>query len=422
MSPFFRTLLRGALASLLVFTTTSGAGAIEIYSNEEAGTNLQVGGFFQPYVRYLQPLCVPAVNPNADGEFPCTADALQSPSGFGMTRGRLSVEGRAHNISSFKFEIESIPQLILLEAQMNTRIVPGLTWRLGRYRVPYSGQELVSESRLSMDRAEIIRATPGRQLGTSLRTELHEFVRTLPRGFLTLEFGVFNGESDKARSPVNNIDNGFLWGGRLEVAPLGANPSRLEGDMRSADERRQFEVIVGGNFSHVDNQVEVYEEDFFGADLTLRYGGAFLYAEYMRANRNFLTQQAGVDRYAEGWNVQAGSFLPGHAYLRQHVEVVGRVEYFDPQTAAFPEDADQILPNSPGGGPASQREQGQYNIIGGVNWFLRGHDLKIQASYTHRIASEDWRGSVVDPISGIGNAAGKDDTDDSFLLQVTYRF
>jgi hypothetical protein len=408
--------IRSLAAGLLLFIAPVSANAIEIYSDEETGTDLNIGGFMQPYYRWQQDLCVPSTNADEDGNFPCTANGEESPSGFGLSRARFQFGGHAFDFASFLLVVESIPSLQLLEAQINTTITPGLIWRLGRYRVPYSGQELVSESRLSMDRAEIIRATPGRQLGSSLRLQLADMVDTLPSGFLNAEVGVFNGESDKARSPVNNIDDGYLVGGRLEVAPLGAESTRYEADLRPLNERNRPQFIVGGGYSYTYQQQEAYIQAVYGADLTVKYQGAYFYAEYMRNNQNYNTD---VDRYAEGYNLQVGYMIPA-PYLRDHIEVVGRYEYFDPVQPAFSdnaEDVETLRPSAPGGGAATSRLQGQNTWIGGVNWYVKGnHDFKVQANYTHRIASEDWRGSAAQ------DAIPADDTDDTFLLQVTYRF
>jgi hypothetical protein len=406
-----RNLLRSL--ALLAVLMPAQAGAIEIYSDEATGTDLSIGGFMQPYYRWLQDLCVPNTAP--DSTFPCTANGEESPSGFGLTRARFQFGGHAIERAEFLLIVESIPSLQLLEAQINTTIIDGLIWRIGRYRVPYSGQELVSESRLGMDRAEIIRSTPGRQLGSSLRLELADMVDTLPNGFLNAEFGIFNGESDKARSPVNNIDDGFLAGGRLEVAPLGVEHHREEGDLRPVSDRDELEVIVGGGYSYTYAQQEGYVEAVFGGDLTVKYQGAFLYAEYMKANRNYNEQ---ADRFAEGYNVQLGYMIPA-PWFRDHIEIVGRYEYYDPTQPVRndPTDIEALTPSGAGGGPASSRQQGQYNYIGGINWFIDGsHDFKLQASYTHRVASEEWTGSRRN--AGID----KDETDDSFLAQLTYRF
>ncbi len=405
--------IRSLAAGLLLTLAPVTANAIEIFSDEESGTDLNIGGFMQPYYRWLQDLCVPSTRADENGNFPCTATGEESPSGFGLTRARFQFGGHAFDFASFLLVVESIPSLQLLEAQINTTITPGLVWRLGRYRVPYSGQELVSESRLSMDRAEIIRSTPGRQLGSSLRLQLADMVDTLPTGFLNAEVGVFNGESDKARSPVNNIDDGYLVGGRLEVAPLGAERTRTEADLRPLSERNRPQVIVGGGYSYTYQQQEAYVQAVFGADITVKYQGAFLYAEFMRNNQNYNELP---DRYAEGFNVQFGYMIPA-PWANEHLEIVGIYEHYDPKVAVNEVDEATLQPSAPGGGPASTRQQGQNTVIGGLNWYVKGnHDFKVQANYTHRRASEDWRGSADED----GIAA--DDSDDSFLLQVTYRF
>jgi hypothetical protein len=416
--------LRRLLAASVLFAPiallATDASAIELFSDEETGNSLKLTGFFQPYFRNVQDMCVGQTLP--DGTVQCTASSTSSTTGFGMTRARLGVEGTMFGFTAFKFELESIPQVAILEAQMNTRIVEGLVWRFGRYRVPYSGQELVSESRLAMDRAEVIRSTPGRQLGTSLRMELDPFVESLPEGFLNIEFGVFNGESDKARQPVNNIDDTFLYGGRVEISPFGAPSSRMEGDLRPLEERSQPILHIGGGWNTNVDQTANFEEDIYGADITFRWQGLFVYGEYMRANRNYRTLQAGVDRYAEGWNAQFGYMIPA-PYLRNHLEIVGRVEYYDPETAAFGSDRVGLLPRGPGGGPASSlRLQGQQNYTGGINWYFSGHDLKLQVNYTHRRATEDWAGSYSPPDSTEPNNVERDDKDDTLLIQATYRF
>jgi hypothetical protein len=417
--------LRHLLAASVLFAPlallATEATAIEIFSDEDSGNSLKLTGFFQPYFRQVQDMCVRQVVSNPDDptvfSTECAASSTASTTGFGMTRARLGVEGSMFGFTTYKFELESIPQVSILEAQLNARIVDGLTWRLGRYRVPYSGQELVSESRLAMDRAEIIRSTPGRQLGTSMRFELHPFVPALPDGFMNVEFGVFNGESDKARQPVNNIDDTFLYGGRAEISPFGAPASRMEGDLRPLDERRHPVLHAGGGWTSNVDQTANFEEMIYGFDLTFRWHGLFLYGEYMRANRNYRTLQAGVDRYALGWNAQFGYMIPA-PYLRNHLELVGRVEFYDPETAAFPDDVEGLLARGPGGGPASSlRLQGQRNYTAGLNWYFSGHDFKLQVNYTHRRATEDWVGSFNNP-----DLVERDDKDDTLLIQATYRF
>jgi hypothetical protein len=81
-----------------------------------------------------------------------------------------------------------------------------------------------------------------------------------------------------------------------------------------------------------------------------------------------------------GWNVQAGYFPP-LPFTREHLEVVARVHYIDPNIGVKnpandngARDLDQSNPT-----------RGYRGYVFGLNLFVdRGHKLKLQASYEIR--------------------------------------
>lgn len=408
MRPHARaTVVLGLVA--LVSLVASSASALTLFEDEETGRSLSLSGYMQPYVRIVPDICVPS---QAD---PTQCSVAETPDGFGLQRARLSISGAANDIASFKLELRSVPNMQVLEAVVGARIAPGFTLRFGRYRVPFSRQELISESRLQLDRASILSHTPGRQLGASLRFDMPGNWSALPESFIVAEAGVWNGESAKEQSPINNIDSQFLFAGRLEINPLGQFPDG-EGDLRDGEDRREPLVGAGVNYARNRNDNDGFDEDTFGADLLAKWNGLSFYAEYGRRNRDYDGINAGVDQYSIGFNTQIGYVLP-FMYSGMRWELVVRVEQFDPEVAARDADEDLLLAQSPGGGPgASEEQQAQRTYVGGLNWYIRGHDFKVQANYSYRQAMEDWSLSAADP------DVPQDVDDNSFLLVATYRF
>jgi hypothetical protein len=388
------------------------AHAIKIYENEDSGTSLSVGGYIQPYFRWVDDACLPTGGDPADCNINITND------GFGFDRARLNVSGNTNGIAEFNLEFDGLPNTRVLEAQMTFEPVDSLKLQLGLFKVPFQRSELVSDSRRQfITRAENIRVAPGRQLGLSVEYGLPASLSGLPDDLFVVMLGLFNGERPAENPLTTNIDERFLTVARLEVHPFG-RPARLfEGDTRPLDERSEPVLSIGANFAHNRFEPEDWEQDNFGGDIFFAWQGLSIYADYIRNNRNYESIEAGTDQFAAGYNIQAGYFIPA-PYVEEHLELVARLEQFDLRTAAREEDAEDLVPNAPLGGPAagSAAEQEQMAVHGGINWYFAGHDLKLQAQYVHRIGKEDWRLSATD--SSIGNEFD----DDTFYLQATYRF
>jgi len=418
-SLFMRPATRSARSTALAITALLGllwgpspeAAAITLVDDEESGRHFSIFGYTQPFFQFVQDPCIQV--PSNPSE--CTV--THAPSGFGLSTTRFGFQGGQDGLASFHVEVSTDPNLVVIESQLNVHLPAGFTYRLGLYRVAFSGQELISESRLQLNRSELIRATPGRQLGTSLRFEMPRgLIGELPESFVVAEFGVFNGESAKARAPVMNIDSNFLFGGRVEVNPFGYSGTRYEGDLRPRAERSEPLLSVGGNFYTNTSDGDDFEESGYGADATFKLHGLSLYLEYYRRDRNYFSSAAGTDQFAYGWNSQLGYVLPWERPGLQF-EIVGRVEQYDPATAARDEDAQNLVPRAPGAGPAApERLQAQRTYIGGLNWYIRGHDFKVQARYSHRVAQEDYTDSARSP------EIDRNVQDDDFMLIATYRF
>lgn len=402
---FFVTaaLALGALAA------APSASAFELYSNDD-GLSFSVEGYAQPYYRWIDNTCT---YDNGDGS--CGTQRT-IPDGFGLSRARISFRGDLMERGSFKLELATIPNAQLLEARFDFDPLPWLRITAGRFKVPFSRQELTSESRLQIiDRPRFVKATPGRQIGIAVQTQFG--IGDTADDLITLSGGVFNGESAKEQAPVNNIDEHFLYASRLEIAPFG-QPALMEGDLRDAAERRLPALVVGASWSYNSTGEDTgnYEQRNVGADLGFYWQGLSLYGEVFRSDRDYNNDDLNTDYAGFGWNIQAGYFIPA-PYVRERLELVGRVEEFDPQRAHDEDRADEVQPSNSGTGPAnSNGTQASRNYVAGLNWYFFGHDLKLQANYTHRQSLENSTTSARDENVPL------DVNDDTFYLQMNYRF
>lgn len=384
------------------------ADALDFYESDDGEISLSLAGYAQPYFRWVDNPCSYA----ADG----TCTETRVPDGFGLTRARLGFEGDYANQGSFKLQLRTVPNVELLEARLDFEPLPWLTITAGRFKVPFSRQELTSESRLQfVDRAAFIKATPGRQLGVAF--EVNTGFGALEDDFLTVSAGMFNGESAKERAPINNIDEDFLYAARIQVAPMGDAPM-AEGDLRPLGERHEPQMVVGGSWSRETRGEDNgdYDQQNVGGDLLFLWHGLSLYGEIFRMDRDYVDDDLNLDYAAFGYNVQLGFFIPA-TYVEEHLELVTRVEEYDPQRARNDDRADELRPTAAGNGPAQRNgSQAVRAYAGGVNWYFFEHDLKLQALYTHYDQLENT------VLSASSAEVPLDVDDDTFFLQLTYRF
>ncbi len=126
-----------------------------------------------------------------------------------------------------------------------------------------------------------------------------------------------------------------------------------------------------------------FNRDYLGADLAAYWEGASLYGEfYYHIDDPIPVPGAMLGQRVKqvGWNVQAGYFPP-LAWVREHLEAVARVEFFDPAT-------DVTNPNGDSGSRDLNQSNPTWGYLGyvlGLNYFWNHrHQLKAQVSYEIR--------------------------------------
>jgi hypothetical protein len=340
------------------------------------------GAFIQPQFRMRQ---------NAPG-------APNDTDGFRFARARIfgSAATKAGNLDlSAYFEAEMQPsfQMIFAYGTAARAFENGskVALEVGQMRVPISRQNLMSDTMLSfVDKAQVATIAPDHDLGARLWY-------TLPGGKARAVAAVFNGEG---RDQVQNINESYLYVGRVEFTPFGKDPMResaFDGDFLT------IAADVGHNRLSPSNK---YSEivTYYGGDIAGAWhglSGEFEYLWVHDEDRGMPQDLPDPSHYnANGWNAQLAYLLPWGLppYNQSRLELAARVEEID-RNDAVP----IVMIGDPN---QSVRE---YTAV--VSYYLRKHLIKAQLAANHFVEIEDR------------TATGQNTSypNDQLLLQLTYR-
>ncbi len=345
------------------------------------GWTFHPGGFIQPQFRLRQ-----------DSPAPFDED------GFRFARARFTAtgSGTAGNlILGAYMEAELQPTFSLYDAYVTvSRPLAGrgvVAVDFGQTRVPISRQQLVSDTRLAfVEKAQLASIAPDRDLGIRawyVPTQLPQ-VRVIA--------GVFDGEG---RNQVQNINQSYLYAGRIEVTPVGTvapyAESMFNGTWLSFALSVGRNVLTPGDFH--ETQVSL------GGDISGAWHGLSGTFEYLEVRHTFSgdpTKRPGVDYKANGFTAQLDYMLPWQLppLHEARLEVGARVQEIDRN--------DQVPIALIGDPNQSVRE---YTAV--VSLYLRQHLWKVQLAASHYDELENL------------TATGADATypNDQLLVQLTYR-
>jgi hypothetical protein len=307
---------------------------------------------------------------------------LQPNPAFLVERARVGAVGYLGTWGKAGFEMElAKPQVTTMDAYVVATPVDlpiaSVSLTAGQFRVPFSRQNLLPSNSFQLPDVAYFVAPNflvDRDLGAMLSGDL--FWR---RAHWSV--AMFNG-NDNGRGQTINSDPYFLFAARLELAPLGPVP-RFEGDLRPLNDQHKPLVQVAGSAmrSHFDDKH--VERTYLGGDLAAYWEGASVYGEifYHVDVPLFTTGPNATSEIKQlGWNIQGGWF-PRLPWVREHIELVGRVERFDPDEEVTKPDNDEDARELTGANPT----WGYMGFLMGANFFwLYGHDLKLQGSYEVR--------------------------------------
>ena len=338
---------------------------------------LTVGGYVQPQLKLRQD--DPVVGFDEDG---VRVRRARLQLGDRVRFGRLTLGARV--------EVEVASQIEMEDgyASVGSDLAGGGSWRIdaGQFKAPVSRQALLSDARLAfVEKAELAGLAPERQLGIAGTVE----VPGAP--WLVVAGGVFNGEG---QGQGGNVDQRFLWAGRIEVRPFGRDVGWVESNL--GDDYLAVGASAAQNRGATGDDVE--RTRTFGADVAFGWRGLSGTAEYLEVRHHRRRAGAVPDFRANGLVAQVAYLLPLPGRLARRVEVGVRFEEIDRN--------DAIPIERPGDPEQSLRS---YHL--GATWYQRGHDLKLQVDLAHIVEVEDLTRARTD--------ARYDN--DTILVQATYR-
>jgi hypothetical protein len=341
-------------------------------------STVTLGGYLQPQGLYRQD----------DERAPSDED------GFKVRRARLAALGKTTSagldLSAF-VEAELTPEFQLLDAYVTVaRVLPAevrVALDAGQVKAPISRQELMSDANLAfVDKALFASLAPSRQIGARAAVGA-------PVGPVWAELtgGVFNGEG---RNQVENVDENFLYTGRLAVGYGGRGRALMESDLDGAT----FVVVGGSVGRNILSSGDASEKLIYnGVDVAAGAKGVSVGFEYLLV-KHFITGSELPDYHTNGFEAHATYLLPFTLCGGGRLEVGARLEEVD---------RNDTIPIEMVGDP----NQSLRLYSGAVSYYLRGHSLKAQLTYSHVQEVEDV------------DRTGRDATypNDLVQLQLTYR-
>jgi phosphate-selective porin OprO/OprP len=256
----------------------------------------------------------------------------------------------------------------LRDAYFTWAVARDANLRVGQMKVPYGRQRVVSSSALQLpDRSIVIG-----ELNLDRDVGLHLFSKDLfgLGGKLGYSLAVFGGDGR------NRIADkfGLLYAARVQLTPLGSFDDFSEGDIKR-EPSPKLAIGFGGAYNQNTNRPRStidtpYQDAHFdyahaGADLLFKWQGLSVQAEWMwrKADQNSRSGEVAgspeVFYSRSGW----GAFGQVGQMVVAGLEVVGRYGYLAPLAGA-----DQ--------GIRKRQELG-----GGLSYYFREHNLKLQGDY-----------------------------------------
>ncbi|MBN1654081.1 MAG: hypothetical protein JXA30_09915 [Deltaproteobacteria bacterium] len=219
-----------------------------------------------------------------------------------------------------------------------TFLMPYGDLSLGQFKIPVSWEGYNSSSKLLFAERALVSKEFGdkRDLGLQVTKRFE---------YLGYTAGIFNGAT------LNHLDNNVAKDAalRLELYPMAG-------------------LMLGGViYASLWQRDQEKAKDRFEADARLATGAFLLQAEFLRSR----------DVDASGEETEGQGFYAAVAYkLIEVLEPCLRVGYLDP-------DANRNLDPQDNGG-----EDEVWHFDAGVNWYIRGHEAKLQLNY-YRFQFED---------------------------------
>ena len=338
---------------------------------------LTLGGFIQTQVEIGD---VSAF----EGRFPLGSinvlGAAEVPDRFRVRRSRINLSGDYAEQLEFKLEGEfqltatsgfTRTSFAATDLFVNWHAYPQFNIKAGQFKAPFGLEQLTADSRLLSIESSLptTALAPDRQIGVQIWGNPLAHLGPEAGDWLTYYAGMFNGVG---RNLAVNDNSEFMYVGRVEVTALRSKilnedvRVRLGANGLTSRDNPGF-TVSSALFKNEDGSLAPFAfptaggRKAFGFDASLAVGPFQLIAEYL--DQRIYSRE--VARFPVRWrNFSADGYYVQASYdvVPDKLQLVAKWESFDPGQA--PDD-------------------GIHSITGGLNYYIRGHDLKLMANYIH---------------------------------------
>jgi phosphate-selective porin len=245
--------------------------------------------------------------------------------------------------------------------------------KAGQYKAPFGLEQLTPDtSLLTIERTLPTGAiTPERQIGVELWGKPFTNVWPEEKDLLTYYAGIFNGNG---RNISNNDNNNFMYVGRLELMPFKGKVwgqdsyLKLGGDVLNSRDDKGVNISQTLNLLvNADGSLSPFvlpgadERTAWSVDAWLKLGPVDLIGEYLEEYVNGRTVNGVPPGFANF--TTDGFYVTGAYYLiPKKLQAVVQWQYLN---------------------PGQKGNDGLYSILGGLNYYIHGDDLKLMVNYLH---------------------------------------
>jgi len=289
-------------------------------------------------------------------------------SGFAIPYALIGFAGKAFNNITFNVTLNAAGSgaTVLNQAWFDINTSDALRIRIGKFKTPFNqaylvrnGQTLFPSLPSSMSTRvnvpfDINSVNPVIATGFDIGAQMHGVLNEK----IGYQLGIFNGTGNTVNTATNSLsdDNGLpalLYSGRVMYMPYGEMPSYQGNPDRLNDKYMLF--ALSGSYN-IEANYESSNDMRAGAEFSFLYHRWYISAEAYMLSMDFVERQQSSPVYTF-W----GSYLQAGYFLSSKVQAAARFDVMDRNGI----DEQGIL----------------YMPAVGFNYFLAGHNLKIQTMY-----------------------------------------
>jgi phosphate-selective porin len=322
---------------------------------------------------------------------------------FRLRRARLNLTGDYAEQFDFKLEGDfgqsdgtsgNRTAFSATDVWVNYHEFPAAQVKIGQYKAPFGLEQLTPDtSLLTIERTLPTGAiTPDRQIGAELWGKPFTSIWPEQKDLLTYYAGIFNGNG---RNITVNDNNNFMFVGRLELQPLKdvfgkGSFLKFGGDVLNSRDEQGVNISQSSNLLvNSDGSLSPFvlpsadERTAWSVDAWLRMGPFDLIGEYLQEHVEGRTVN-GVPPAFSNFTTDGFYVTGAYYFIPKKLQAVVQWQYLN---------------------PGQKGNDGLYSILGGLNYYIHGDDLKFMVNYVHtwsdfRQANPEFREDQFDEVIG----------------------